>query len=103
MNSAKITLFAFVFATTNSVFILLSQIFHRRGYNFKLKFEKAKFETINNSIPILFMVAISLVVSIYLYEKYFYTWQEAPVVLLVCGVIVASILVVINIMYQLKN
>jgi len=49
------------------------------------------------------MVAISLVVSIYLYEKYFYTWQEAPVVLMVCGIILASILVVINIMYQLKN
>src|SRR4030065_2521224 len=103
MNSAKITLFAFVFATANSVFILLSQIFRWRGYNFKLKFEKAKFDTINNSIPILFLVAISLVVSAYLYENYFYTWQEAPLVLMVCGIVLASILMVINIMYQLKN
>jgi len=103
VNTVKITLFSFVFATANSIFILLSQIFRWRGYNFKLKFEKAKFDTINNSIPILFMTAISLVVSIYLYEKYFYAWQEAPVVLMVCGIILASILVIFNIIYQLKN
>jgi hypothetical protein len=103
MNTVKITIFAFVFATANSIFILLSQIFRWRGYNFKLKYEKAKFETINNSIPILFLVAISLVVSIYLYEKYFYTWQEAPVILVVCSIILASILVILNILYQLKN
>jgi len=103
MNTVKITVFAFVFATANSIFLLLSQIFRWKGYNFKLKFEKAKFDTINNSIPILFMTAISLIVSIYLYEKYFYNWQEAPVVLMVCGILLASILVILNIIYQLKN
>ncbi len=103
MNSAKITLFAFVFATTNSIFILLSQILRGRGYNFKLKFEKAKFETINNSIPILFLVSLSLLISVFLYESFLGWWQQAPLGLMILGIFLASVLVVINILYQLKN